>query len=65
MPAKHTLHVALTEPLIRYVRELVAAGHHATASDVVRESLRAHRERHEAKFAETFVKPDDVQAKLG
>lgn len=41
MPAKHTLHVALTEPLVRYVRDQVAAGRHETASDVVRVALQA------------------------
>jgi Arc/MetJ-type ribon-helix-helix transcriptional regulator len=39
MPAKHTLHVVLTETLVRYVRDKVVAGHHPTASDVVRDSL--------------------------
>lgn len=45
MPAKHTLHVALTEPLVRYVRDQVAAGHHQTASDVVRTALQTLMQR--------------------
>lgn len=45
MPAKHTLHVALTESLVRFVRDLVDAGHYPTASDVVRDGLRALIER--------------------
>jgi len=40
MPAQHTLHVALTQPLVRYVGEQVATGHYATASEVVRAALR-------------------------
>ena len=39
MPAKHTLHVVLSEPLVRYVRQKVMAGEFTTASDVVRASL--------------------------
>ena len=49
MPAKHTLHVVLTEPLVRYVRDKVAAGHHATASDVVRASLNHLLEREDVE----------------
>ena len=41
MPAKHSMHVALTEPLVRYVRDKVAEGGHASASDVVRLALEA------------------------
>ncbi len=40
MPAQHTLHVALTEPLLKYISEQVASGRYATASEVVRASLR-------------------------
>ncbi len=39
MPAKHTLHVALTDPLVRYVRGRVADGVSPSASDVVRLAL--------------------------
>ena len=48
MAAQHTLHVALTEPLVRYVGKRVASGHYATASEVVRTALRLLIERDEA-----------------
>ena len=53
MPAKHTLHVALTEPLVRFVRDLVEAGHYPTASDVVRDGLRTLIERRGTDIAAT------------
>lgn len=40
MPAQHTLHVALTEPLVRYVTDQIATGRYATASEVIRAALR-------------------------
>ena len=40
MPAQHTLHVAVTEPLLRFVNEQIASGRYATASELVREALR-------------------------
>ena len=49
MPAQHTLHVALTEPLVKYVSEQVASGRYATASEVVRASLRLLIERDKAE----------------
>lgn len=49
MPAQHTLHVALTEPLVRYVNDQVAAGRYATASEVVRAGLRLLIERAEGE----------------
>ena len=51
MPAKHTLHVALTEPLVRYVRDQVAAGRHPTASDVIRTALHDLIQRDDAVSA--------------
>lgn len=45
MAAKHTLHVALTEPLVGYVGQQVASGQYATASEVVRAALRLLIER--------------------
>lgn len=39
MPARHTLHVALTEPLVRHVRSQVAAGRYENASEAVRRAL--------------------------
>lgn len=49
MPAQHTLHVALTEPLLKYVGDQVASGRYATASEVVRAALRLLIERGEAE----------------
>lgn len=49
MPAQHTLHVALTEPLVKYINEQVSSGRYATASEVVRASLRLLIERDAAK----------------
>ena len=46
--AQHTLHVALTEPLVRYVGGQVTSGRYATASEVVRAALRLLIERDEA-----------------
>lgn len=45
MAAQHTLHVALTESLVRYVGGQVASGRYATASEVVRAALRLLIER--------------------
>jgi antitoxin ParD1/3/4 len=45
MPAQHTLHVALTEPLVKYIGEQVSSGRYATASEVVRAALRLLIER--------------------
>jgi antitoxin ParD1/3/4 len=45
MPAQHTLHVALTGPLVKYVAEQVSSGRYATASEVVRAALRLLIER--------------------
>ena len=45
MAARHTLHVALTEPLVQHVRDQVAAGRYANASAVLREALRLLMER--------------------
>jgi len=49
MPAQHTLHVALTEPLLKYVGDQVATGRYATASEVVRAALRLLVERSEVE----------------
>lgn len=40
MAAKHARHVALTEPLLRFVDGQVALGRYASASEVVRAALR-------------------------
>lgn len=47
MPAQHSLHVALTAPLVGYVNGQIAAGCYATASEVVRAALRLLIERDE------------------
>lgn len=40
MAAKHSRHVALTEPLARFLDRQVADGRYASASEVVRAALR-------------------------
>ena len=65
MPAKHTLHVVLTEPLVRYVRDKVMAGHHATASDVVRASLRHLLEREDIEKLKADVSQRAAQVRHG
>jgi putative addiction module CopG family antidote len=40
LSAQHTLRVALTKPLRNYVGGMVALGHYARASEVVRAGLR-------------------------
>ncbi len=48
MPVPHSRHVALTEPLARFVDGQVAKGRYATASEVVRAALRLLMEREDA-----------------
>lgn len=40
MAAKHHRHIALTEPLARFLDQQVAEGRYASASEVVRAALR-------------------------
>lgn len=40
MVAKHSRHIALTEPLIAYVEAQVASGEYTSISEVVRTALR-------------------------
>ena len=40
MAAKHSLHVALTEPLVAFVADEVVRGNYASASAVVQAALR-------------------------
>jgi Arc/MetJ-type ribon-helix-helix transcriptional regulator len=42
MPAHHTLHVALTAPLVDYVRKQVSEGQYPNPSQVVRAALELH-----------------------
>lgn len=51
MPTRNTLNVSLTPELESYVREQVEAGGYASASEVVRESLRLHQDRALARAA--------------
>ncbi len=48
MAAKHHLHIALTEPLAKFIEQQVAEGGYASASEVVRAGLRLLIERGEA-----------------
>jgi antitoxin ParD1/3/4 len=40
MPAKYHRHVALTEPLSRFINEQVTEGRYSSASEVVQAALR-------------------------
>jgi antitoxin ParD1/3/4 len=45
VPVPYSRHVALTEPLARFVDEQVSQGRYATASEVMRAALRLLMER--------------------
>jgi antitoxin ParD1/3/4 len=64
MPVPHSRHVALTEPLARFVDTQVAEGRYATASEVVRAALRLLMEREDARTgaAETARMEDPTRA---
>lgn len=55
MAAKHSRHVALTEPLIAYVEDQVARGEYTSISEIVRTALRLLIERDEAKVHRAAV----------
>ncbi len=57
MAAKHHPHVALTEPLSRFIERQVLAGRYASASEVVRAGLRLLIEHEEA--GARLAKEDD------
>lgn len=57
MPAKHTLHVALTQPLLEFVALQVATGRYATASSVMREGLELLLER--AETSKSLPEPSE------
>ena len=50
MSVDQSIHVSLTEPLMRYVRDKVADGEHLTASDVVRVALETLVARDRSEF---------------
>ncbi|WP_375465313.1 type II toxin-antitoxin system ParD family antitoxin [uncultured Methylobacterium sp.] len=51
MAARHSRHIALTEPLIAYVEGQVAKGDYTSISEVVRSALRLLIAHDEAKAA--------------
>lgn len=55
MAAKHSRHIALTEPLIAYVEDQVARGQYTSVSEVVRTALRHMIEWEDAKAARSAV----------
>jgi antitoxin ParD1/3/4 len=61
MPARHTLHVALTKPLVTYVAQQVMAGRYVSASAVVRAGLQLLIERNEAELP-SLQSPDKTAA---
>lgn len=55
MPSQHAKNIALTEKWYHWVDDLVANGEYKSASEVMRDGLRAlqlRRERHEVELAE-------------
>ena len=61
MAAQHTLHVALTKPLVDYVGVQVTSGRYASASEVVHAGLRLLMERnqeHDGDYAKPVTKTD-------
>ena len=66
MPAKNSHHIALTEPLASYVQEQVARGEYASASEMVRASLRLLKERDEKRKAGARPsRPEDTRGNAG
>ncbi|TXM70434.1 type II toxin-antitoxin system ParD family antitoxin [Methylobacterium sp. WL120] len=61
MAAKHSRHIALTEPLIAYVQAQVAKGDYTSISEDVRAALRMLIERNEAKASSGAVKAASVK----
>ncbi|MCG8444811.1 MAG: type II toxin-antitoxin system ParD family antitoxin [Hyphomicrobiales bacterium] len=60
MPAQHSKSIALTAELERWVDERVASGSYKNASEVMRDALRALRERQERHQAELT----EIQARI-
>lgn len=63
MAAKHSRHIALTEPLIAYVEAQVAKGEYTSASEMVRAALRLLIERDEAKGRRQAADPEVVRVR--
>lgn len=49
MPAKHSRHIALTEPLAAWIDGQVSLGEYASTSDLIRVAVRMLRTHHETK----------------
>lgn len=64
MAAKHSRHIALTEPLIAYVEAQVAKGEYTSISEVVRTALRQLIEREEARSPRKVAKPEVVHERV-
>jgi antitoxin ParD1/3/4 len=60
MPAQHTLHVAVTRPLLEFVNEQIASGRYATASELVRDALRLLIDARETARAGVLVGDADA-----
>lgn len=61
MAAKHSRHIALTEPLIAYVEAQVAKGEYTSVSEVVRTALRLLIDREDAKVLRVTADPEVVR----
>jgi len=61
MAAKHSRHIALTEPLIAYVEAQVARGEYTCISEVVRTALRQMIEREVATVVSVAAKSEALR----
>ena len=61
MPTQHAKSIALTPEWERWVDDLVAAGEYQSASEVMRDGLRALHDRRERRAAEL----DEIRARIG
>jgi antitoxin ParD1/3/4 len=61
MAAKHSRHIALTEPLIAYVEAQVARGEYTCISEVVRTALRQMIEREVATVVSVSAKSEALR----
>ena len=60
MPSQNAKNIALTPQLASWVDELVQAGEYSSASEVMRDGLRALQERRERRVAELA----EIQARI-